>query len=88
MREQARQGSRFPGRRLRRRRDGRRGAGPAAVAMAQAVAAGILTAGLLAPPAASAAGPDGVQRGLNALVRSDGMPAALAGVEDTARCRS
>ncbi|MET9663671.1 serine hydrolase domain-containing protein, partial [Streptomyces sp. NPDC006510] len=39
--------------------------------------------GALAPPAASAAArPDTVQRGLDALVRSDGMPAALASVKD------
>ncbi|WP_330301113.1 serine hydrolase domain-containing protein [Streptomyces sp. NBC_00503] len=45
-----------------------------------------MTTAVLAPPAASAAGsaagPDGVQRGLDALVRSDGLPAALASVED------
>ncbi|MFE2289061.1 serine hydrolase domain-containing protein [Streptomyces sp. NPDC059443] len=48
-----------------------------------------MTAGVLAPPAASAAsaasaaaGPDSVQWGLEALVRSDGLPAALASVTD------
>ncbi|WP_138901822.1 serine hydrolase domain-containing protein [Streptomyces albidochromogenes] len=42
-----------------------------------------MTMGALAPPAASsAAGPDTVQQGLSALVRSDGLPAALAGVQD------
>ncbi|MFG2722886.1 serine hydrolase domain-containing protein [Streptomyces sp. NPDC048416] len=48
-----------------------------------AVAVGIMTAGVPAPPPASAAGrPDPVQRGLDALVRDDGLPAALAGVKD------
>ncbi|WP_101386399.1 serine hydrolase [Streptomyces sp. TLI_146] len=52
---------------------------PAAVA----VAVGVLTMGALAPPAASAAArPDTVQQGLDALVRSDGLPAALASVKD------
>ncbi|MFE7539406.1 hypothetical protein [Streptomyces platensis] len=38
--------------------------------------------GALAPPAAfAAARPDTVQQGLNALVRSDGVPAALASVK-------
>ncbi|MFB7180023.1 serine hydrolase domain-containing protein [Streptomyces sp. NPDC056257] len=42
-----------------------------------------MTIGVLVPPAASAsAGPDSVQQGLNALVRSDGLPAALASVKD------
>jgi D-alanyl-D-alanine carboxypeptidase len=41
--------------------------------------------GALAPPAASAAArPDTVQQGLNALVRSDGLPAALASIKDRA----
>ncbi|WP_406510787.1 serine hydrolase [Streptomyces sp. NBC_00212] len=36
-----------------------------------------------APPEASAAArPDSVQQGLDALVRADGLPAALAGVKD------
>ncbi|WP_245238499.1 serine hydrolase domain-containing protein [Streptomyces sp. MZ04] len=43
-----------------------------------------MTVGVLASPAASAARPDNVQQGLNALVRSDGVPAALASVEDRA----
>ncbi|QZY19666.1 serine hydrolase domain-containing protein [Streptomyces decoyicus] len=44
-----------------------------------------MTMGVLAPPAASAAtGPDTVQQGLSALVRSDGLPAALASVKDRA----
>ncbi|MFG2563613.1 serine hydrolase domain-containing protein [Streptomyces sp. NPDC048496] len=38
--------------------------------------------GALAPPSASAARPDSVQRGLDALVHDDGLPAALAGVKD------
>jgi D-alanyl-D-alanine carboxypeptidase len=42
-----------------------------------------MTMGVLAPPAASAAaGPDTVKEGLNALLRSDGLPAALASVKD------
>ncbi|MCK7621830.1 beta-lactamase family protein [Streptomyces sp. RS10V-4] len=56
-----------------------------AVAGAVAVAVGVLAAGAVAPPAAAApftTRPDTVQQGLDALVRSDGMPAALAGVTD------
>src|SRR5215213_11276252 len=45
---------------------------------------GVMTIGALAPPAASATGPDTVQQGLNALVHSDGLPAALASVKDRA----
>ncbi|AOP47350.1 serine hydrolase domain-containing protein [Streptomyces lydicus] len=72
MREQAGQAFRSSG-----RRRGRRGAGPAAVA----VVLGIVTAGTPAPPAASAAtGPDSVRKGLHTLVRTDGVPAALASV--------
>lgn len=72
MREQARQ--RFG-------RDGDQGRGRAvALAVAAALAVGVMTTG--APPAASAARPDSVQQGLDALVRSDGLPAALAGVKD------
>ncbi|MFD8984599.1 serine hydrolase domain-containing protein, partial [Streptomyces sp. NPDC059564] len=42
-----------------------------------------MTMGVLVPPAAYAAsGPDTVQQGLNALVRSDGLPGALASVQD------
>ncbi|QLE70424.1 beta-lactamase family protein [Streptomyces rectiverticillatus] len=49
---------------------------------AVAVAVGTMAMGVLAPPAAStAAGPDTVQQGLNALVHSDGLPAALASVK-------
>lgn len=46
-----------------------------------AVALGIMTMSALAPPTASAARPDNVQQGLNALVRTDGLPAALASVK-------
>ncbi|MFJ1617661.1 serine hydrolase domain-containing protein [Streptomyces sp. NPDC088251] len=56
-----------------------------AVSAAAAVAIGVMTLGALAPPAASAAAaarPDAVQQSLNALVRDDGMPAALASVQD------
>ncbi|MFF3585393.1 serine hydrolase domain-containing protein [Streptomyces mirabilis] len=50
---------------------------------AAAVAVGVMTMGALAPPAASAAArPHTVQRGLNALVHTDGVPAALASVKD------
>ncbi|MBT2470013.1 beta-lactamase family protein [Streptomyces sp. ISL-66] len=53
------------------------------VAVAAAVAAAAVTLGVLAPPPASAsARPDTVQQGLNALVRTDGFPAALASVKD------
>ncbi|MFJ3723770.1 serine hydrolase domain-containing protein [Streptomyces sp. NPDC090045] len=42
-----------------------------------------MTMGVPAPPTASAsARPDAVQQGLNALVHSDGLPAALASVTD------
>ncbi|MFI6154095.1 serine hydrolase domain-containing protein [Kitasatospora sp. NPDC051170] len=58
-----------------------------AVSAAAAVAIGAMTLGALAPSAASAssaaaARPDTVQQALNALVREDGMPAALASVQD------
>ncbi|MFF2079878.1 serine hydrolase domain-containing protein [Kitasatospora sp. NPDC058162] len=58
-----------------------------AVSTALAVAIGIMTAGALVPPAASAAvsaagKPDTVQQGLNALVQADHLPAALASVKD------
>lgn len=53
------------------------------VAVTAAVVAGAVTMGVLAPPRASAAaGPDAVQQGLNALVRTDGLPAALASVKN------
>lgn len=75
MREQAWQRSRSSG----RQRNGRRRAVQAAVA----VAVGVMTLSLLAPPAAVAtARPDTVQQGLNALVHTDGLPAALASVKD------
>ncbi|KUJ69833.1 serine hydrolase [Streptomyces albus subsp. albus] len=77
MREQAGQKSRSSG----RRRGGRR----RVVAASAAVAVGVMTMAVLAPPAASAASasrPDAVQRGLNAVVRSDGVPGALASVKD------
>lgn len=61
------------------RRSGRRRAVPAAAALA----VGVMTMGALAPPAASAAGrPHPVPKGLNALVHTDGVPAALASVKD------
>ncbi|GAA1248474.1 serine hydrolase domain-containing protein [Kitasatospora nipponensis] len=57
----------------------------ATVVAAAALAAGIMTAGALAPTAACAvSGPNAVQRGLNALLHSDGAPAALASVQDRA----
>lgn len=61
------------------------------VAAAAAVVVGVMAMGALAPPAAFAAGrpdtvasgrSDSVQQGLNALVNSDGLPAALASVQD------
>ncbi|MEU6759753.1 serine hydrolase domain-containing protein [Streptomyces sp. NPDC046685] len=76
-----------------RRQGTRRRALPAAAALA----IGAMTLGVLAPPAfaselsapsapsdraASAARPGTVQQHLNALVRDDGMPAALASVKD------
>lgn len=65
-----------------RRQGGRR---LRAVSAAVAAAIGIMTLGPLAPPsaaAAPAARPDAVQRALNVLVRDDGLPAALASVQD------
>ncbi|MFJ7497879.1 serine hydrolase domain-containing protein [Streptomyces sp. NPDC097727] len=55
------------------------------MAKAVAVALAVLTAGAVVPTAAAAPFADrhdAVQQGLNALVRSDGMPAALASVTD------
>ncbi|MEU7018089.1 serine hydrolase domain-containing protein [Streptomyces sp. NPDC046385] len=76
MRAQTRQGLRSS---TRRQGGRRRRALPAASATAIAVMA--LSA--LTPPAtASAARPDAVQQNLNALVRDDGIPAALASVQD------
>ncbi|MYW03556.1 serine hydrolase domain-containing protein [Streptomyces sp. SID3343] len=47
------------------------------------MAVGVMAMSVLAPPAASAAKrPDSVQQGLNALLRPDGPPAALASVKD------
>lgn len=78
MREQAWQRFRSSG----RRRGGRCSAVLAASAMA---AVGIMAMGVLAPPEAfAAARPDTVRQGLNALVHSDGAPAALASVKDRA----
>nr|WP_107118759.1 serine hydrolase domain-containing protein [Streptomyces cellostaticus] len=49
---------------------------------AAAVALGVMTMGALAPPAAfAAARPDSVQKDLNTLVHTDGVPAALASVQ-------
>ena len=54
-----------------------------AAATAAALAAGILTMTALTPPPASAAPhPAPIQQALNALVHDDGMPAALASVQD------
>ncbi|WP_405922018.1 serine hydrolase domain-containing protein [Streptomyces sp. NBC_00122] len=76
MRAQTRQGLRSS---TRQQGGRRRRALPAASAMAIAV----MTLGALTPPAtASAARTDAVQQTLNALVRDDGMPAALASVQD------
>jgi D-alanyl-D-alanine carboxypeptidase len=62
------------------------------VSAAAAVAIGVMTLGVLAPPAfgsaasttsaAAAARPNAVQQALNTLVRDDGMPAALASVKN------
>lgn len=52
-----------------------------AVRATAVVVVGVVTMGALSPTAASAAdGPGPVQQGLNALVHSDGVPAALASV--------
>ncbi|MEY2270528.1 serine hydrolase domain-containing protein [Streptomyces sp. BF23-19] len=76
MRAQTRQGLPSP---TRRQQGTRRRALPAAAA----VAIGVMTLGAFAPPSVSAAArPDAVQQSLNALVRDDGMPAALASVQD------
>ncbi|MFC0842910.1 serine hydrolase domain-containing protein [Streptomyces noboritoensis] len=75
MREQAWQRFRFSGR--------QQGGRPIAVPAAVAVAVGVMTMGALAPlPASAATRPDTVQQGLDALVQSDGLPAALASVKD------
>ncbi|WP_420717272.1 serine hydrolase domain-containing protein [Streptomyces sp. WM6378] len=78
MREQASQSPQRPAPNRARRRATRRGATTAA-----AVTAGILTMTALTPPPASAAPrPAPVQQSLNALVQSNGFPAALAAVQD------
>ncbi|MEU9130521.1 serine hydrolase domain-containing protein [Kitasatospora sp. NPDC048540] len=62
-----------------RQRRGRRRTVPVAAALA----VGVLALGALVAPAASAApGPDTLQRSLDALVHTDGVPAALASVTD------
>ncbi|MCX5175919.1 serine hydrolase domain-containing protein [Streptomyces virginiae] len=77
MRAQTRQGLPSPTRQ--QQGGGRR----RAVSAAAAVVIGVMTLGALAPPSVSAAvRPDAVQQSLNALVRDDGMPAALASVQD------
>ncbi|MFB6806387.1 serine hydrolase domain-containing protein, partial [Streptomyces sp. NPDC056387] len=86
MRAQTRQGLPSPTRR--QQGGGRR----RAVSAAAALVIGVMTTGVLAPSSASASGsaapagatvrPDAVQRALNSLVRDDGMPAALASVQD------
>lgn len=79
MREQAWQRVRSSGQRLGGRRR--------AVCAAAAVVVGAMTVGVLASPAAYAAPnprPDAVQQGLDALLPSDGLPAALASVTDRA----
>ncbi|WP_098893512.1 MULTISPECIES: serine hydrolase [Streptomyces] len=73
MRGQKRPVFRSPG----RRHGTRRQILPAAVSMT----VGLMTPLALAPPAASATGPDTVQQSLNALVRDGGAPAALASVK-------
>ncbi len=66
------------------RRQGERTNLPAAAVFA-VLAAGLVTLGALAPPAAAAVPrPNAVQQGLNALLHSDGAPAALASVENRA----
>ncbi|MFF9647128.1 serine hydrolase domain-containing protein [Kitasatospora aureofaciens] len=75
MRTQTRQGLRSST----RQQDGRR---RRTVSAAAALAIGVMTPGVLSAPQASAARQDSVQRSLNALVRDDGMPAALASVQD------
>ncbi|MFD7833907.1 serine hydrolase domain-containing protein [Streptomyces sp. NPDC059761] len=78
MREQEPQTFRPSGR---RRQQQQRGGPRRAARAAAALAVGVLAIGALTPPAAfAAARPDPVQRGLNALVRDDGLPAALASV--------
>ncbi|MFD7326005.1 serine hydrolase domain-containing protein [Streptomyces sp. NPDC059875] len=90
MRAQTRQG--LPSRTRQQQGGGRRRAVSAAAAAALVI--GVMTTGVLAPssasasasgsaaPAAATARPDAVQQALNSLVRDDGMPAALASVQD------
>ncbi|GAA2449401.1 serine hydrolase domain-containing protein [Streptomyces mauvecolor] len=52
-----------------------------AVVAAAATVVGVMTLGA-PPPASASARPDSVQQRLDALVRADGLPAALAGVKD------
>ncbi|WP_408607386.1 serine hydrolase domain-containing protein [Kitasatospora mediocidica] len=60
----------------------RRGSRHRAASVVTAVAAVAVTVGVLAPTAAFAGGrPDSVQSSLNALVKDDGLPAALATVK-------
>ncbi|MFE2477568.1 serine hydrolase [Streptomyces sp. NPDC059389] len=73
MRAQEQQASRPTGRR-------QRGGRPRAARAAGALAAGLLAIGASAPPAFAAPRPDTLQRGLDALVRDEGLPAALASV--------
>ncbi|CAM5692588.1 Putative D-alanyl-D-alanine carboxypeptidase [Streptomyces alboniger] len=75
MREQAEQ-SHHPSK---RRRGVRRGALSAAALVAVTALA---SAAVAQPPASATARPDPVRQGLRALVASDGVPAALASVED------
>ncbi|MFJ8852740.1 serine hydrolase domain-containing protein [Streptomyces sp. NPDC102437] len=84
MRARNQQGLRTP---TRQRGGGRR----RTVSAAAAMAIGAMTLAAFAPPASSTsvaatttvtARPDAVQQALNTLVRSDGMPAALASVKD------
>ncbi|MER5641011.1 serine hydrolase domain-containing protein [Kitasatospora sp. NPDC002227] len=59
-----------------------RGSRHRAAAVVAAVAAGVVAVGALAPTAAFAGGrPGSVQSSLNALVKDDGLPAALASVK-------
>ncbi|WP_327738239.1 beta-lactamase family protein [Streptomyces nojiriensis] len=90
MRAQTRQGPSSP---IRQQQGGGR---RRAVSAAAALVIGVMTTGVLAPSGASASGsasgstapdaatarPDAVQQSLNSLVRDDGMPAALASVQD------
>ncbi|MEU7552817.1 serine hydrolase domain-containing protein [Streptomyces sp. NPDC044571] len=75
MREQTKQRFRSSG--------GLRGGRRRALSAAAAVAVAVMATGALAPAAAAVgARPDTVQQGVNALVRSDGLPAALASVKE------